>query len=141
MLLMPALLHEDLLHRLARARERARDEFAEATLDAAALAREACLSEKQFRRVFAQLYGVTPGRFLTQLRMDRAQELLARGCSVTDAGLRVGYSSLGSFSSRFSQETGRSPRCFQQELRALGNVPARLEALYVPMCFISPTPL
>jgi AraC-like DNA-binding protein len=103
----------------------------------AELARGAGFSEKHFRRSFEQVYGITPGRFLSAVRIDRAKELLARGLSVTEACMQVGFSSLGSFSMRFSRETGRSPRHFQRELRAVGCVPARLVALYIPFCFLS----
>jgi AraC-like DNA-binding protein len=139
---MPAgspLLHDDVLRRLARAREAMHDEFAEA-LRLRALARAAGLSEKHFRRLFEQAYGETPGRFLARLRIGRAKELLARGASVTEACMGVGFSSLGSFSSKFAGETGRSPREFQRQLRALGSVPARLVSLYVPLCFLAHVP-
>lgn len=128
-------LHDDVLVRIARARQRVHDELAE-PLDMATLAREACLSEKHFRRVFEQVYGTTPGRYLSRTRIERAKALLARGVPVTDACLRVGFSSLGSFSARFAAQTGRSPRVFARELRAFGSVPERLQALYVPMCFL-----
>jgi AraC-like DNA-binding protein len=81
------------LRRLARAREALCDEFAEA-LRIEQLAREAGLSEKHFRRLFAQTYGDTPGRFLAQVRIGRAKELLARGASVTEACVGVGFSSV-----------------------------------------------
>jgi AraC-like DNA-binding protein len=133
------LLHEDVLRRLARARERMHDELAEA-LQVDTLARTAGLSEKQFRRLFGQAYGETPGRFLARVRIGRAKELLARGVSVTEACMGVGFSSLGSFSTKFSDATGRSPREFQRGLRAVGSVPARLVALYVPLCFLGHVP-
>jgi AraC-like DNA-binding protein len=132
-------IHEDVLRRVVRARQRIREEFAEA-MRIDALARDACLSDKQFRRVFAQVYGETPGQYLVRVRMREAKELLARGTPVTDTCLRVGYGSLGTFSTRFTGATGRSPRAFQKELRAFGTVPARLRALYVPMCFLSGPP-
>jgi AraC-like DNA-binding protein len=135
-----ALLHEDILRRLARARESLSDEFS-LTQSVDGLARCAGLSEKQFRRLFLQAYGVTPGRFLGRLRIARAKELLARGVSVTEACMGVGFSSLGSFSSKFLRETGRSPRSFQRELYALGAVPVRLVSLYVPRCFLPQTAL
>jgi AraC-like DNA-binding protein len=127
------------LRRVARARQRLREEFAEA-LRLDALAREACLSGKHFRRVFLQLYGETPGQYLARVRIGEAKMLLAHGTPVTDTCLRVGYDSLGTFSTRFTGATGRSPRAFQQELRAFGSVPARLRALYVPTCFLSGPP-
>lgn len=133
------LLHDDVVCRLARAREAMHDELGEA-LRLHTLARAAGLSEKHFRRLFARAYGETPGRYLSRVRIGRAKELLARGATVTDACMRVGFSSLGSFSSKFSSATGRSPRDFQRELRALGSVPARLVSLYVPLCFLSHVP-
>lgn len=133
------LLHDDVLRRLARAREAMHDELGEA-LRLHTLARAAGLSEKHFRRLFERAYGETPGRYLSRARIGRAKELLARGVSVTDACMRVGFSSLGSFSTKFSSETGRSPREFQRELRAVGNVPARLVSLYVPLCFLGHVP-
>lgn len=139
---MPAaspLLHDDVLRRLARAREAMHDEFAEA-LRLEALARAAGLSEKHFRRLFARAYGETPGRFLARLRIARAKDLLARGASVTEACMGVGFSSLGSFSAKFAGQTGRSPRAFQRELRALGSVPVRLVSLHVPLCFLEHVP-
>jgi len=132
------LLHDDVLRRLARARERLCDQVSDAP-PLAELARAAGLSEKHFRRLFERAYGITPGRFSSELRIRRAKELLARGASVTEACMRAGYSSLGSFSSKFSLVTGRSPRCFAREARALGSVPVRLVSLYVPMCFVSDT--
>jgi AraC-like DNA-binding protein len=133
------LLHDDVLRRLARAREAISDQFAEA-LRLDALARAAGLSEKHFRRLFERAYGETPGRFLARTRIGRAKELLARGASVTEACLGVGFSSLGSFSTKFASNTGRSPREFQRELRAVGAVPARLVSLYVPLCFLTHVP-
>jgi AraC-like DNA-binding protein len=132
-------MHEDVLRRLAHAREVMKDDFAEA-LRLGALARMAGLSEKHFRRLFGQAYGEAPGRFLARVRIGRAKDLLARGASVTEACMSVGFSSLGSFSTKFSVETGRSPREFQREVRALGSVPARLVALYVPLCFLGQVP-
>jgi len=133
-----SLLDDDVLRRLARARERLSDELS-APLGLAALARDAGLSEKHFRRLFAQAYGVTPGRFLSGLRLRRAKDWLARGASVTEACMGVGFCSVGSFSTKFSRETGCSPRDFQRQLRALGSVPVRLASIYVPFCFL-PTP-
>lgn len=139
---MPArdpLLHDDVLCRLARAREAMHDELAEA-LRLDALARSAGLSQKHFRRLFERAYGETPGRYLSRVRIGRAKELLARGASVTEACMLVGFSSLGTFSTKFSSRTGRSPRAFQRELRAIGSVPVRLVALHVPLCFLGHVP-
>jgi AraC-like DNA-binding protein len=127
-------LHEDVLRRLMRARARMREELG-GPLSLGAMAREACLSGHHFLRTFKAAYGLTPGRHLRRLRIARAKELLARGMSVTETCYAVGFSGLGSFSSRFKAETGLGPREFQVVTRAFGAVPARLRAVYVPACF------
>jgi transcriptional regulator GlxA family with amidase domain len=103
----------------------------------AELARDACLSDQQFARVFRAAYGATPGRYLAGLRIERAKRLLAADVSVTEVCMAVGYTSLGTFSRRFAEETSLSPRAFQRQLRTLGAVPARLTALFVPTCFLA----
>jgi AraC-like DNA-binding protein len=136
-----SLLHDDVLRRLARARESLWDDYSEAC-GVASLARGAGFSEKHFRRLFEQVYGVTPGRFLAGVRILRAKERLARGASVTEACMAVGFSSLGTFSTKFTRQMGCTPRQYQQRLRTLSSVPARLISLYVPFCFFPlPAPL
>ena len=129
-------LHDDVVRRLARARSAIHDAPG-APLTVPDLAREACLSERHFARAFAQLYGETPGRYLTRVRLARARDLLARGVSVTEACFAVGFESVGSFSARFTRDVKMSPREFQRSVRAVGSVPVRLGALYVPLCFFS----
>ena len=131
-------LHSDVRRRLARTRARIHDELGE-ELRIADLSREACYSDQHFVRMFKRIYGVTPGRYVSDLRIARAKDLLARGMSVTEACFAVGFSSLGSFSTLFSARTGCSPRAFQRQMRVLGAVPARLCALYVPWCFVGGT--
>lgn len=75
------------------------------------LADIACLSPYYFNRVFHSLIGIPPGEFLAALRMDAAKQLLlTTSLSVTDICFEVGYSGLGSFTTRFSQQIGVSPR-------------------------------
>lgn len=116
-------------------RERMHDESAQA-LRVVDLARQACLSEQHFVRVFRATYGVSPGKYLAGLRIQHAKRLLSRGVAVTEVCMSVGYTSLGTFSRRFALETSLSPRAFQREMRAFGDVPQRLAALYVPLCFL-----
>lgn len=101
------------------------------------LARQACLSEQQFGRLFRAAYGATPGRYLGGLRIEHAKRLLLHDVSVTEVCLSVGYTSLGTFSRRFTLETSLSPRAFQRQLRAFGAVPERLASLYVPACYLA----
>ncbi|MBX3197906.1 MAG: helix-turn-helix transcriptional regulator [Labilithrix sp.] len=123
-----------LLVGLRRARELVRDDFA-SDLDVRRLAKAAGLSPFHFVRSFESAYGMTPGRFVQRVRLERARDLLVRGTSVTSACFEVGYASLGSFSATFHRHFAESPRAFAQRVRAIGAVPARLAAVYVPLCF------
>jgi AraC family transcriptional regulator len=79
------------------------------------LARHAYLSPFHFNRVFRQVTGAPPGRFLTALRIHEAKRLLlATPMSVTDVCMTVGYSSLGTFSTQFKSLVGVAPRQLRQ---------------------------
>jgi AraC-like DNA-binding protein len=83
-----------------------------------AAAREACLSPFHFHRLFRSTFGETPHDFLTRRRIDHARRLLASGeMTVTEVCLEVGYSSLGSFSSKFQSLAGVAPTQYQREIR------------------------
>lgn len=77
------------------------------------MASAALLSPYYANRVFRALTGLQPRRFLAALRFEGAKRmLLDTGTTVTDICLQVGYSSLGSFTSRFHHWVGLSPRQF-----------------------------
>ena len=79
------------------------------------LASVACLSPSHFTRVFRRLIGIPPGEFLTALRFQMARRLLlTTPLSVTDICFEVGYTSTGSFTSRFTHLVGLSPRLLRQ---------------------------
>lgn len=83
------------------------------------LASVAYLSPSHFHRVFARLIGIPPGEFLFALRFQMARRLLlTTSLSVTDICFEVGYTSTGSFSSRFTQLVGLSPRLLRQRAQA-----------------------
>ncbi|MFJ9638791.1 helix-turn-helix transcriptional regulator [Streptomyces sp. NPDC101178] len=103
---------EDLV-RLRRARDRMDREYAE-PLDVAALARGALMSPGHFSRSFRSAYGESPYGYLMTRRIERAKALLRRGdLSVTDVCFAVGCTSLGSFSSRFTELVGESPSAYR----------------------------
>lgn len=81
------------------------------------------MSSFHFIRTFSTLFGETPHRFRTRERLHVAQRLLARGHSVTDVCLEIGFSSLGSFSTLFRREIGISPAAYQRSLRRFVYVP------------------
>lgn len=97
----------DLVH-LRRARDRIDREYA-FPLDVPALARTALMSPSHFSRKFRGAYGETPYSYLMTRRIERAKALLRQGTSVTDACLAVGCTSLGSFSTRFTEIVGMAP--------------------------------
>jgi AraC-like DNA-binding protein len=79
------------------------------------LAEMAYLSRFHFNRVFATVAGVPPGEFMTALRFDKAKELLlTTDLSVTEVCFEVGFSSLGTFSTRFTHLVGVSPAEFRR---------------------------
>src|SRR6185369_1445242 len=88
-------------------------EYAE-PLDVAALARTALMSPGHFSRSFRAAFGETPYSYLMTRRIERAKALLRRGdLSVTEVCFAVGCTSLGSFSSRFSELVGESPSAYR----------------------------
>lgn len=74
------------------------------------LARTAMYSKFHFSRMFRHVTGVSPGRFLSAVRFQEAKRLLAStSLSVAEISNRVGYSSLGTFSTRFKSSVGVTP--------------------------------
>jgi len=97
----------DLAH-LRRARDLMDRDYAQ-PLDVPAMARTALMSPAHFSRKFRAAYGETPYSYLMTRRIERAKFLLRQGMSVTDTCFAVGCTSLGSFSSRFTEVTGETP--------------------------------
>jgi AraC-like DNA-binding protein len=121
---------------VCQARELIEHDFAE-PLSLEVLARQVGLSRFHLLRVFDQVYGRTPHRYLTETRLRRAKSLLrASDVSVTDVCMEVGFSSLGSFSALFTREVGQPPREFQRHLRRQFPVPASYRRPFIPICFV-----
>lgn len=79
------------------------------------MARTAMFSKFHFSRVFQRVTGLSPGRFLSAVRVREAKRLLAStSLSITHISHQVGYSSVGTFSSRFTQSVGLSPSRYRQ---------------------------
>ena len=112
------------LAHLRRARDMIDRDYAQ-PLDVAALARAALMSSAHFSRQFRAAYGQTPYAYLMTRRIERAMSLLRHPeLSVTEVCLMVGCSSLGSFSSRFTQLVGETPTSYRSRDHAeLATVP------------------
>ena len=105
------------LVRLRKARDRIDREYSE-PLDVDSLARTALMSSGHFSRSFRAAYGETPYGYLMTRRIERAKALLRRGdLSVTEVCLAVGATSLGSFSSRFTELVGMSPSSYKASVQ------------------------
>jgi AraC-like DNA-binding protein len=88
------------------------------------MARAAMFSKFHFTRIFQRVTGVSPGRFLSALRLQRAKHLLvSTSLSVADISLRVGYNSVGTFSSRFSRSVGLSPTTYRRMRGFTSHIP------------------
>lgn len=103
---------ENLAH-LRRARDLIDRDFAQ-PLDVPTMAARALMSPAHFSRSFRAAYGETPYSYLMTRRIERAMALLRDGASVTDACLAVGATSLGSFSSSFTEITGETPSAYRR---------------------------
>ncbi|KMS68208.1 AraC family transcriptional regulator [Streptomyces viridochromogenes] len=100
---------------LRRVRDRMDREYAQ-PLDVEALARGVHMSAGHLSREFRTAYGESPYGYLMTRRIERATALLRRGdLSVTEVCFEVGCSSLGTFSTRFTELVGMSPSAFRRQ--------------------------
>ena len=113
---------------LRRVRDRIDREYAR-PLDVEALARGVHMSAGHLSRQFKAAYGEPPYSYLMTRRIERAMALLRRGdLSVTEVCFTVGCSSLGTFTTRFSELVGVSPGAYrQQQLDAAAGIPSCVE--------------
>jgi AraC-like DNA-binding protein len=109
---------------LRRVRDRIDREYAR-PLDVEALARGVHMSGGHLSRQFRLAYGESPYSYLMTRRIERAMALLRRGeLSVTDVCFEVGCSSLGTFSTRFTELVGVPPSAYRaQTNRKMGGIP------------------
>lgn len=117
------------LAHLRRARDLIDRDYAR-PLDVPTMAAGALMSPAHFSRQFKAAYGETPYSYLMTRRIERAMALLRAGASVTDACMEVGCTSLGSFSSRFTEIVGMPPSEYRsrqhQAVNAMPSCIARL---------------
>lgn len=95
-------------------------------LDVEALAQGVGMSAGHLSRQFRAAYGESPYAYLMTRRIERAMALLRRGeLSVTDVCFEVGCSSLGTFSTRFTELVGMSPSVYKAEqAQATAGIPS-----------------
>jgi AraC-like DNA-binding protein len=116
---------EDLAHP-RRARDLMDREY-QRPLDVPTMAKAALMSPAHFSRQFREAFGETPYTYLMTRRIERAMALLRRGdLSVTDVCFAVGCSSLGTFSTRFTELVGVPPSTYrkEEEARSTAGIPS-----------------
>ena len=92
------------------------------------MSRVAYLSEFHFNRVFHQITGLPPAKFISAMRLNEAKRLLLNtNRSITDICFEVGYNSLSTFTRRFTQRVGLGPREFRYLAERI--TPASVESL------------
>ena len=114
---------EETNRRMLRARDAMDRRYAE-PLDVPALAALTHLSPSRFGRVFRDVFGETPHRYLQRRRVERAMFLLVQtDRSVTEICFDVGFTSLGTFSRTFSAIVGASPSAYRARAHHPRDVP------------------
>jgi transcriptional regulator GlxA family with amidase domain len=103
------------LAQLRRVKDRIDREYSQ-PLDVESLAKDIHMSAGHFSRRFKAAYQESPYSYLMTRRIERAMALLRKGdLSVTEVCFAVGCSSLGTFSTRFSELVGMPPSTYKQE--------------------------
>ncbi|MEV1082058.1 helix-turn-helix transcriptional regulator [Streptomyces sp. NPDC050211] len=120
----------DTMRPLRLAKDAMDRDWAEPSLDLDAVAAHAGYSRYHFIRAFKAAYGETPGQYLTHRRIERAEDLLrTANLTVTEICHLVGFSSLGTFSTRFKALTGLTPT--EYRTKHLGRGTALIPGCYV----------
>jgi AraC-like DNA-binding protein len=120
----------DVIRHLRKARDLMDARFAE-PLDLDAMARAAGFSRYHFAREFRAAFGEPPGAYLSRRRVERAKRLLeSANLTVTEVCMVVGFSSLSSFSRRFTELVGCTPSAYQRGMAERGGPPP------VPGCVV-----
>ena len=116
-----------------------RDYIAEnyqASLSLSDMAKNSYMSPYHFLRIFKETYGETPNEFLIRLRVEQAKKMLiTENFSVSEVCDKVGYTSLGSFSSLFLKQTGMAPTLYRRKLWALSTQAYRFPSQVIPACY------
>lgn len=111
------------------------DENFSANIDLRNIADEACFSKFHFTRLFKQIYGKTPHQHLTNVRVEKAKQLLSDGDTVAKACFSVGFDSISSFTGLFKRRVGLTPAVFQLTMQKKQAEIASSPLKHIPNCF------
>jgi AraC-like DNA-binding protein len=107
------------------------DKFYSKKIDLNNISDEAYFSKFHFIRLFKSIYGKTPHRYLTSVRIEKAQLLLQQDKTVSEVCFLVGYESVSTFSGLFSKIVGKTPSEFLSS-----NKQRKKEILSRPLAFV-----
>ena len=96
---------------------------------------EAYFSKSHFIRLFKKIYGKTPHRYLTLVRIEKATQLLRTNQSVSEVCYAVGFESLSSFGDLFKHMVGLTPSAFLEEQQQMKVQILKTPLNFVPGCF------
>lgn len=110
-------------------------------IDVECISGRAFFSKFHFIRVFKKIYGKTPHRYLSSLRIEKAKEFLKNGSTVTEACFAVGFDSISSFTGLFKRIVGQPPFSYQMQQLQLKEEAAKAPLRFIPGCFSERTRL
>jgi AraC-like DNA-binding protein len=121
--------------RLSASRDYIADNY-QTSLSLSDIAKCSYMSRYHFLRSFKDVYGETPNEFLIRLRVEQAKKMLiTENFSVSEICEKVGYTSLGSFSSLFLKQVGMAPTLYRRKLWSLSMEVNRFPAQVIPACY------
>jgi len=100
------------------------------------VAKYSCMSQYHFSRIFTNVFGESPNTFVARLRIEKAKNMLiTEKFSIGEICERVGYTSIGSFSSLFKKQVGMSPTQYRRKLWGLSNESLSFPMQSIPLCY------
>lgn len=104
-------------------------------IDLDAIGAKACFSKFHFMRLFKSMYGWSPHRYLTGVRINKARDHLRNGRGIAETCFAVGFTSVSSFSGLFKRITACTPAQYQKQAGAGRKQMQQAPMQFIPQCF------